>query len=765
MSYNRKAPRFLAAALAAAVLLTVGFSFAAGRSSGKTESAQPPESYAFSRTEIHSGRHTQYQEPAGTVQSPYTVEGYTLRLSSDKLQVWVQEKTSRLRIVDQRSGYVWGLCADEKPDGLNKAWHKMASSLCAIEYYDDSGSEKTASAESAGVKLRYDWGKENFRCDIDMTEQGIRFAVEVALDGESLHIKVVENTLEEYGECKIKSLYFMPFLGSTYADEINGYFFVPDGCGALIRFQKPTAYSSPLEGRVYGADPGIDALNTPASLLASRGNDYLVEESGMTLPVFGIVHGEGQNGVFAIVESGVEQAYIKASVAGVITDYNWLTARFAYRTSYMKPINKAGSGVYTAQETANDIDPASTYVFLTGEDANYSAMAVYYRDRLRAEGNLPQGTAQSEMPMWLSVLGAEVKEGILYNTTSVLTTVAQAQDITETLGADGIRNLHACYYGWERGGVNGSKYGELKLDGKLGSGKEALETWRESLAAAGGRLSLYRNLGEANEDQISERSQAAMNISSAYAHYHVDNDTLMYTDSYVVKGSAVTENLRELREMWPDYGLALDNIGSAPFSDYTRGAQTTRQQTMDAFSNMLAEGNPMGTAVFQPSLYQWSYVGDYLDIPMVSSQYLFETDTVPFLQMVLKGSLNYYSPYVNLGFYSDYSILKMVEYGTYPSFVVAHAQSHELEGTPLESLFSVNFEDWRENIDQVYERLSAALNRVEGRSISDHKMVASGVACVTYEGGVRIYVNYNNTAATVDGVNVPAMSYLVEEGG
>ena len=111
----------------------------------------------------------------------------------------------------------------------------------------------------------------------------------------------------------------MPFLGSTYSDTIDGYFFVPDGCGALLRFQKPSTYNSALEGRVYGADPGIDSITTAGNLLASRGNDYLVKENAMSLPVYGIVHGEGQNGVLAIIEDGVEQAYITANPAGTGT--------------------------------------------------------------------------------------------------------------------------------------------------------------------------------------------------------------------------------------------------------------------------------------------------------------------------------------------------------------------------------------------------------------------------------------------------------------
>lgn len=755
--------RVSVAVVAAVLVLATVTGLAAAAAGGKTESSYQTVAGGYSQSEIRSGRHAQYQPEAETVQSVYTVEGYTLRMESDVLQVWVQEDTSRIRIVDKRSGYVWGLCEDEKPNGLNKSWFARASALCAMDYYDESGSDKSASTESKGAKLKFRWGKESFICEVDMTEQGIRFAVEVSLTGESLHLAVVEGSVVEYGECMLKSLYFMPFLGSTLSDTVNGYFFVPDGCGALLRFQKPSDYNSALVGRIYGADPGIDSLTTAANLLASRGNDYLVEENVMTLPVFGIVHGEGQNGVFAIVDGGIEQAYITASVAGVITDYNWLTARFDYRTSYMKPVNKAGSGVYTAQEKANDILPSVEYVFLTGEDADYSSMAVYYRDRLKAAESLPSTEAEEEIPLWLSVLGAEIKEGVLYDTTTVLTTIEDGQTITTQLQDAGISNLKTCYVGWEKGGLNGSRYGETRLENRLGS-RGALDAWRESIIAGGGSFSLYRNLGQANEDQISLRSQAALNISSAYIHYSVDNDTLMYPDSYVVKAALAAETLEKTRNKWQAYPLTLDNIGINPYSDYTRNANVSRLDTMHMMSDTLTDPKAAGTAVFQPSPYQWMYVSDYLEMPMTSSQFTFETDTVPFLQIVLKGSMNYYSPYMNLGFYSDNAVLKMVEFGAYPSFIVAQAESHELEDTPLETMFSVCFADWSNRITDIYGYVSGALNAVEGQKIAEHKMVASGVARVRYDGGVTIYVNYNNTVVSIDGVTVPAMGYLVEGG-
>lgn len=763
MSLNKKMRRIIAAAAAAAVLIGVGaYAAAAVGNSGSKQAGDLVTLGDYSTSEVSSIRHTQYAPSSETVQSSYTVEGYTLRLESDVLQVWVQNGTSRLRIVDRRSGYVWGCCVDEKPDGLNKTWYARASALVAIEYYDEEGSEKNAASESSNVELDYEWHDDYFLCAVDMTQQQIRLTVKVALEGDSLRVSVVEDSFEEYGLCKLKSLYFMPFLGSTLSDEVDGYFFVPDGCGALLRFAKPSDYNSALEGRIYGPDAGIDSLNTAASLLASRSDDYLTEENVMTLPLYGIVHGEDQNAVLAIVDGGVEQAYIKASVAGVITDYNWLTARFEYRTSYMKPVNKAGTGVYTAQENANDIAPAVEYVFLTGEDANYSSMAVYYREYLQENGSLPETQAQEQIPLWLSVLGAEIKKGVLFNTVSMLTTVEDGRNITAQVQAAGIHNLQACYYGWQKGGLNGSDYGQTGLYGRLGTTAQ-LDAWLRAVKDSGGSLRLYYNLGRANEDQLSIRSEAALNVSSSYVRYSVANDTLMYPDSYVVKADLVALTLQKLQKKWPEYSLALDNVGDSPYSDYTRGQKMTRLQTMQTMTQMLADADH-SVAVFRPSVYQWLYVSDYLDMPLTNSQYLFETDTVPFLQIVLKGAMNCYSPYINLGYYSDSALLKMVEYGVYPSFIVAQAESYELEDTPLEDMFSVNYGDWSDKIVRIYNFMSGALDAVEGQVITEHRMMATGVARVTYDGGTCIYVNYNNEAVTVDGVTVPAMSYLVGGG-
>ena len=48
-----------------------------------------------------------------------------------------------------------------------------------------------------------------------------------------------------------------------------------------------------------------------------------------------------------------------------------------------------------------------------------------------------------------------------------------------------------------------------------------------------------------------------------------------------------------------------------------------------------------------------------------------------------------------------------------------------------------------------------------GASILKHEKLDNGVTVVTYDNGVKIYVNYTGESETADGVSVDSMSYKV----
>ena len=82
---------------------------------------------------------------------------------------------------------------------------------------------------------------------MEFREQGISFQVRVLWEDDRISMELVEGSLAE--KCNdsgysLKSMTFLPFLGSSYSDSVDGYILIPDGSGALICYRQPANYSS-----------------------------------------------------------------------------------------------------------------------------------------------------------------------------------------------------------------------------------------------------------------------------------------------------------------------------------------------------------------------------------------------------------------------------------------------------------------------------------------------------------------------------------------
>lgn len=169
-------------------------------------------------------------------------------------------------------------------------------------------------------------------------------------------------------------------------------------------------------------------------------------------------------------------------------------------------------------------------------------------------------------------------------------------------------------------------------------------------------------------------------------------------------------------------------------------------------------------AVYGGNLYLAPYAEDMFDIPLAGSQYLFESDSVPFVQMVYKGHVDMYTDYLNIGNLSHFKILKMIEYGMYPSFILSWEDSTALQDTPCEELFSTAFKDWKDRIADVKNHMQQALAPLEGAQMQRHEMCAEGIVRITYDNSMKLYVNYTGNPVTVDGITVETENYAVKEG-
>ena len=740
--------------IAMAVVLTLTAYANAGRKA--SVSFVEPDTNAI---EAYSNRRTQPEPVSAPVKNRLNTDGFVKIAENATLELWLSEQLYSMRVVDKQSGYVWGSLSEEKPEGLNKKWTAMAHSICTFEYYDEQNNMQRLSLLDKTVKSDFKQNGRTLSCTVSAEKIGLQFTFTVELTEDSIDFSLKDDSIKENGSGRLKSVYFMPFFGCSREDEINGYIFIPDGQGALMRFKKASTYMSPFEKRVYGFDAALDKIETANNLMSNRPNDYLASLPEITFPVYGVVHGSGQNAFFAEIKNGEESAVILAYPAGMVTNYNWAAARFDYRVLYEKPVGREGAGITKIQENRNKINAEISFRFLSGGSANYSGMAVMYRDILKGRGVLGKERIDDNIPLRLDIVASEIKKSLIFNKNAELTTVAEAIKMSEALKESNIKNLTVSYKGWQKGGLNGSKLGELSVNKKVGSLAE-LEKLRDRIVGNGGRFYLSLNYSTANKDQIHTSTDAAGKLSRRIASVTDSNESAMYTETYYIKPEITADLLLKTKKRFSDFKLHLDNFGSLLYSDYTRNNEVTRAEAKKMFSESIG-GNV--AALNSDNAFLLKETEEYFDCPVTNSQYLFETDTVPFLSILLKGSIDLYAPYANQGFYSSSSVLKMIEYGLYPSFLVAGAQNSEIVDTPLEKYFSLNFDEWKTVIIDIYGRVNNALQGVEGKLISAHTVLKTGVSSVLYEDGTTLYINYNSVEEKIGQTVIPACGFVLKE--
>lgn len=690
------------------------------------------------------------------VVSQFTTEGFKKVGETEKIAIYLNQDEAALRILNKQTGYIWGALPIEDAEGLNSTWRCYGNGLVSIECFNEEGVESRVSIGKNG-SAEYEMIENGLICSAYFEEHGIAFKVKVSWADSRLSMELVEGSLEEGlndSLYTLKSMTFMPFLGSSYSDSIDGYILIPDGCGALIRYRQPANYSSTYASRIYGVDYGI------ASLASTAGN-YSRAEAQILMPVYGMVHGVHQNGFLAVVDTGAEYASILATPAQKNNPYNWAAVRFEFRQKYVKNINrKEGAGANVPQEIPNAIMPKISFYFTEGEQANYDGMAILYRQMLIDQGILaPLEIDGSEMPLQLEVLGADKKENFLWDTTTVFTTTEQAEEIRESLEKYGIGNVDMVYMCYTRNNECGK--GLLATVGKSSD----YRTLRNSLEENGGSLYFYMDPITANEDQITLRTEAANNLSKMEIRWIEASASISSPYTYLYRLS-VTEKLIE-DALNRDYGaeFALAEMSNKLYADYTTGKEITRDESLAKVLNLVSLISSDGRIpMYQPNQYLWKFADTMYNMPATNSQIMYESDSVPFLQIVLSGCVEMFGNSINTSSYSTERLLRQIEYGMAPAFTVTGCESIELYNTNQESYFSSCYFDWEPRIVETYDVVSDALAGVWGHSIVSHNCLATGIVCVEYDNGIQIYLNYTDKAATVNGITVESGWFTVVGG-
>lgn len=213
--------------------------------------------------------------------------------------------------------------------------------------------------------------------------------------------------------------------------------------------------------------------------------------------------------------------------------------------------------------------------------------------------------------------------------------------------------------------------------------------------------------------------------------------------------------------------LAVENTAERLYSVHNNVSASSRQESkamMQDLYGKMAEMTDDRLVFYQPNQYAWQYMDKYFDIPMGSSNFIFTSDTVPFLQIVLKGYVDYYATFANFSSNKQDDLLRMLEYGSFPSFYLTTEDPYELADTPSRDVFNSQFTSWEEEIIRQYQVVKELAEVTAGAAIESREVLDPGIVQVTYDNGVSVTVNYTTSDYAEEDVSVEAKGYLITEG-
>jgi hypothetical protein len=687
-------------------------------------------------------------------EDPNIPETFDLVAENEMFQLYVDETTIAFKVLDKRSGYVWHSNLDEKgeDDRLNRTWTAFAQSGISIDYLDQGAISERASITNSEHTIDVQRVEQGVEASVTFTVPSITLVIMIILEEHGVRVEVPSASIkEENPDFKLGMLHVYPFFGATRDDSVPGYMFLPDGCGSIIRFNSTTKADNMFYGRYYGPDLGM---------LTTLPYDPMVNRPfKISIPVIGMVHGEKENAYIAILEQGASYGEIHAHPAGIITNFNFLYNTFIYNESYFQATNRSGAGVTTLQQQTNAFDVVMHYRFLTQADSDYVGMARSYQQYLVEKGVLePIATQPGDISIRLEFLGSE-KEHILFWDRSIpMTTISQLRDILNDLN---IYHPQVVYYGWQPLGASSMPPTSLRLDRQLGN-EDELRSLVDSIAAQEGNFYLYLDPQAAlfDEGGYSPRHDLAMSITNfnlmgynrGNVNYYLNFDAL--SARYNDLSQAVYDELGT--------GLALDGIGSMLYSDFKRNNFLNRQEAISAYQSLL-EDTAGTTSFYIPNDYMFGYMQAYYDIPLSNSGYIYTTDAVPFLQIVLAGYVPYYGTALNFSSDMQGDLLKHVDFGVYPSFFLSHEVTAKILNTNSSWIYTSSISQWSQEVERVYEWLNNLLGPVQGQSIVARQVLQQGVVATTYANGLQIIVNYNDTSASIDDLVIGGKDAVLRE--
>ena len=455
----------------------------------------------------------------------------------------------------------------------------------------------------------------------DQNPAVFKLSLEYILDDLGLTVTLPANGIRfDESIYQLSSITILPFMGaSRYTEAIpnTGYTFLPDGSGAIFRFEDLVSGQT-IKGNFYGSDY---AYHSADKIIGKNQEIFRMPVYGLVRDnLYSYVYNEDtssyvltksetptSSGFFAIMEEGDALASVSSYHMSTRGDgMNTLQLTVNPRPSDSYVISGSGSKAWTVVSDRKYVGNYKIrYIMLTddavaaekGLDNTYSAsyfgMAEAYRDYLTSPYStgtqnsakedqsviltrLDSNQVESEIPLYLETFGSmETVEKVLSVPVTVmtpLTTFDDIQQMYEDLSQDGvgITNINFKMTGYANGGLYSTMPYKLKWEKEVGGADgftELMEYAKEvnsGSAADGKHLGIFPEFDFSNVtvdksfDGFSLSKHAVKTIDDRYTTkrtYSATFQTLESTGSLIVSPAYFNYFYNKLATNYHKYSL------------------------------------------------------------------------------------------------------------------------------------------------------------------------------------------------------------------
>lgn len=675
-------------------------------------------------------------------------------MENQRFTLTLDEDTLGITLKDKASGQIWRSTQDYKEG--NTMWRGIAGSGLSFEFYKPGSILPfTVSPLTEKPEVQIQYRADGFDANLYYDAYSFRMQLQVRLTEDGFTALIPGNSIEEGEDFLIGGIYLYPMLGATVADEEPGYMVIPEGVGGIIELRDNQGkFSAAYSKRIYGTNVGVDPVAT-----SRWGVPSITEPEAVTMPVFGMVYTEKESGFLGIVTEGDNNATLTAYPNGVVTPYNWVTAKFNIRSVYTKQTARQ-TGVASVEAGGDIRDLGMRYIFVNGEDADYMGLAHRYQQYLVDAGTLTK--QKDHFQVKLDFLGADVKKWLVWDMLVPMTTVDDMEAILTALLDSGVTDILPVYFGWQEDGVTkGYGASSLKIEGALGS-DGALKKLSDTLAERGVALTLQQDLLLANTSRLYNTStDIVKSVSQSLVETPTNQE--MFPTMYYLTPTGAMELAEDFSKRYGDVvdQVCISGITDNLYSFYSSGTVYSRDECAAQYRDVMESLPWNRIAMTAPNANLWDRMSQYYDLTTSTSNYNFITREIPFLPTVLRGYVPYWADYTNFQSNQQESYLKLLECGAYPSFLVTAESPVELRDTNSSYIYTSEFSTLESRIREYAAEIGSVLSRVEGAGIAKHASLADNVVYVEYENGLSMIINYNHRDYTDGQISVPALSYTI----